>query len=161
MDIKSILELMKEMNNTDLSKLEVEQEGIRIYLEKGLQKIESTSSQSMSIQKDSIQPEAPTVTYIQTQTELLQTQGTQLAQGQKEVKSPMVGTYYGQPGPDQPLFVQVGDRVKKGQTLCIIEAMKLMNEIDSEYDGIVTDILVKNEQMVEYGQPLFIIQTQE
>ena len=73
------------------------------------------------------------------------------------VESPLVGTFYSAPNPDSAAFVKVGDSVKKGQVLGIIEAMKLMNEVESEYDGVVKAILVENEQMVEYGQPLFII----
>ena len=68
-----------------------------------------------------------------------------------------MGTFYSAPNPDSAAFVKVGDSVKKGQVLGIIEAMKLMNEVESEYDGVVEAILVENEQMVEYGQPLFII----
>ena len=75
----------------------------------------------------------------------------------KAIKAPLVGTFYAAPSPDQPPFVQVGDTVKKGQVIGIVEAMKLMNEIESEYDGIVEEILVKNEETVEYGQPLFRI----
>lgn len=74
-----------------------------------------------------------------------------------EVKSPLVGTFYSASSPDAEPFVKVGDTVKKGQVLGIVEAMKLMNEIESEFDGTVKAILVENEQMVEYGQPLFII----
>lgn len=73
------------------------------------------------------------------------------------VNSPIVGTYYSAAGPDCDDFVKVGDHVKKGQVLCIIEAMKLMNEIECEYDGEITSILVTNESMVEYNQPLFEI----
>lgn len=73
------------------------------------------------------------------------------------VKSPMVGTCYLKPSPDAQEFVKVGDVVKKGQVLCIIEAMKLMNEIESEFDGTVLEICVKNEEMVDYGKPLFKI----
>ena len=75
----------------------------------------------------------------------------------EELLSPMPGTYYSSPTPDDPSFVSVGDQVKIGQTLCIIEAMKIMNEIESESDGIVVDIKVKNGEPVEYNQPLFII----
>ena len=74
-----------------------------------------------------------------------------------ELKSPMVGTVYVSPTPGAEPYVKPGDKVKKGQVLCIIEAMKLMNEIESEYDGVVEAILVKNEETVEYGQPLFRI----
>ncbi len=73
------------------------------------------------------------------------------------VTSPLVGTFYCSPSPEAESFVKVGDRVKKGQVLGIIEAMKLMNEIESEYDGVVEAVLVENEEVVEYGQPLFRI----
>lgn len=75
----------------------------------------------------------------------------------KTVKSPLVGTFYSAPSPEAENFVKVGDTVRKGQVLGIVEAMKLMNEIESEYDGIVKEILIGNEDMVEYGQPLFVI----
>lgn len=73
------------------------------------------------------------------------------------VVSPLVGTAYMAPSEDSDPFVKVGDTVKKGQTLAIVEAMKLMNEIESDYDGVVTEILVANEETVEYGQALFVI----
>ncbi|MEO8101413.1 MAG: acetyl-CoA carboxylase biotin carboxyl carrier protein [Betaproteobacteria bacterium] len=74
------------------------------------------------------------------------------------LKSPMVGTFYRSPSPGSPSFVEVGQTVSKGQTLCIIEAMKLLNEIESDAAGVVKAILVENGQPVEYGQPLFIIE---
>ncbi|MDD7114257.1 MAG: acetyl-CoA carboxylase biotin carboxyl carrier protein [Lachnospiraceae bacterium] len=73
------------------------------------------------------------------------------------MKSPLVGTFYAAPSEGAEPFVKVGDAVKKGQTLAIVEAMKLMNEIESEFDGVVTEILVSNEETVEFGQPLFRI----
>ena len=73
------------------------------------------------------------------------------------VKSPMVGTFYASSSPDSDAFVSVGKAVKKGDVLCIIEAMKLMNEIEAEYDGIVEQVLAKNAQPLEYGQPIFVI----
>lgn len=73
------------------------------------------------------------------------------------VKSPMVGTFYRSSAPGSPAFVEVGSTIKEGDTLCIIEAMKLLNEIDSEVSGVVTKILVENGQPVEFGQPLFVI----
>lgn len=75
----------------------------------------------------------------------------------KEVKSPIVGTFYSASSPDANDFVKVGDHVKKGQILCVIEAMKLMNDIESDFDGVIQEILVHNEQIVEYNQPLFRI----
>jgi acetyl-CoA carboxylase biotin carboxyl carrier protein len=71
--------------------------------------------------------------------------------------SPIVGTFYSSPQPDAPSFVEVGSRVKKGQVLCIVEAMKLMNEIESDVDGVVTRIFPQNAQPVEFGEPLFAI----
>lgn len=77
------------------------------------------------------------------------------------MKSPLVGVYYSAPSPDQNDYVKIGDVVKKGQVLGIIEAMKLMNEIECEADGKLTEILVKNGQMVEYGQPMFVIKPEK
>ncbi|MFM2399427.1 MAG: hypothetical protein RL341_1584 [Pseudomonadota bacterium] len=73
------------------------------------------------------------------------------------VKSPMVGTFYRAPGPGKPNFVEVGQPIKSGETVCIIEAMKLLNEIECGFDGTITQVLVENGQPVEYGQPLFIV----
>ena len=75
-----------------------------------------------------------------------------------DIKSPMVGTFYRQPAPEAPAYVEVGSTVKKGQTLCILEAMKLMNELESEVDGVIREILVENSDPVEYGQVLFRIE---
>ena len=71
------------------------------------------------------------------------------------IAAPLVGTFYRSPGPDSPAFAEVGQRVKKGQTLCIIEAMKLMNELESDVDGVVVACLAENGRPVEYGEPLF------
>ncbi|MCY3988968.1 MAG: acetyl-CoA carboxylase biotin carboxyl carrier protein [Gammaproteobacteria bacterium] len=77
----------------------------------------------------------------------------------EQVTSPMVGTFYAAPSPTSPPFVKVGDRVNAGDVLCVIEAMKTMNHIESEYSGEVAAVLVENSEPVEYGQPLFIIRT--
>lgn len=81
------------------------------------------------------------------------------AQNQSEnvIKSPMVGTFYSKPSPEDEPYVEVGKKVQKGDVLCIIEAMKLMNEIESEFDGEIIEVLAKDGEMVEYGKPLFII----
>ncbi len=175
MDYKAIINLMKEMNQTDLTKLEVESEGIRICIEKEKQQaavITQGAPQMFSMPPHMTQPaiQAPFAAaagYIgQAPAEADQSQAASSAQtqtaapeaaGTKKLVSPMVGTFYAQASPDKPAFVKVGDKVKKGQTICIIEAMKLMNEIESEYDGEIVDILIKNEEMVEFGQPLFLI----
>ena len=74
------------------------------------------------------------------------------------ITSPMVGTYYASPSPDSPPFVKAGDKVKKGQTLCILEAMKIMNEIEAEYDCKIIEVLVADGEAVEYDKPLFVIE---
>ncbi len=74
------------------------------------------------------------------------------------VKSPMVGTFYRSSGPGKPAYIEIGSPVKKGEVLCIVEAMKLLNEIESEFDGVISKILVENGQPVEYGQPLFLVE---
>ena len=79
------------------------------------------------------------------------------ADEENTVTSPMVGTFYRSPSPDADSFVNVGQKVKKGDALCIIEAMKMMNEIEAEYDGVVDSVLIENATPVEYGQPIFVI----
>lgn len=132
---------MNEMNESNITKLEIEEEGCRISMEKATEKL---------IEKPTEEP-----------TENPQTSETNISPSEEvkgqQVLSPMVGTFYAQPAPDKDAFVKVGDKVKKGQILCIIEAMKLMNEIESEYDGEIVDVFVEDEEMVEYGQPLFLI----
>ena len=82
---------------------------------------------------------------------------TTMEQSGNIVKSPIVGTFYAAPGSDKPSFVKIGDKVQEGDTLCIVEAMKIMNEITSPYVGEIAEIYVSNEELVEYGQPLFRI----
>lgn len=168
MDYKTIVNLMKEMSHTELTKLEIEDEGFRICIEKGNNMY--APGQSM--------PAAPVFSGTLQNTVTMGAEGANMSgactgaaqaegkanqdaavedQNHKKLVSPMVGTFYAQPSPDKPPFVKVGDKVKKGQTICIIEAMKLMNEIESEHDGEVVKILTKNEDMVEFGQPLFLI----
>jgi acetyl-CoA carboxylase biotin carboxyl carrier protein len=160
-DYKVILNLMKEMNNTDLTKLEIEEEGIRICLEKAAPVV-TMAQPSMPqynvaapVMTAQIQPQITTPVPSGTNTNDT-AEKTEEFTGKKLV-SPMVGTFYSQSSPEKPPFVKVGDKVKKGQTICIIEAMKLMNEIESEYDGEIVKVLMKNEEMVEFGQPLFLI----
>lgn len=164
MDYKEILNLMKEMNNTDLTKLEIEEEGIKITLEKAAPVVNVTQSAAPapayapSFIPAAYQPtvQQPTAPATSTAANEANEKPVEELAGKKLV-SPMVGTYYSSSAPDKPAFVKVGDMVKKGQTICIIEAMKLMNEIESDHDGEIVKILVSNEQMVEFGQPMFLI----
>jgi acetyl-CoA carboxylase, biotin carboxyl carrier protein len=163
MDYKAIINLMKEMNQTDLTKVEIEEEGVKICLEKAENVVTVTQPVFPQSIAPAVIPAAP-VNYAPAQTVAAQEApaAAPVAEAQaeetgKKIVSPMVGTFYGSPSPDKPAFVKVGDKVKKGQTVCIIEAMKLMNEIESEFDGEVVKILASNEQMVEFGQPLFVV----
>ncbi len=173
MDYKAIINLMKEMNQTELTKLEVEEEGVRICLEKAHRLSENQCSNTAFTQNQLSYPlYTPAMSYPQTVCQITpNVSGSMTSQesaasaseaiseelNHKKLVSPMVGTFYSQPSPDKPPFVKVGDKVKKGQTICIIEAMKLMNEIESEHDGEVAKVLVGNEEMVEFGQPMFLI----
>jgi len=141
-DLKEIIELLKE---TDITELQVEKDGtkVKIKREKFLQQFE------ISAQKPSVVPVQETI--------IKEIVAEDSEQRLITITSPIVGTFYRAPSPEAPSFIEIGQRVKKGQALCIIEAMKLMNEIESEADGIVVKALVENGQPVEYGEPLFLI----
>jgi len=155
MDYKAIQELIKTVSDSKLTLVELETEGIKIKLEKkqetAVEKITET------IKKVSVEEIPQAAAELMTAEEKVQPRVEEVKKEGTLVTSPIVGTFYASQGPDKESFVKVGSRVKKGDTLCIIEAMKLMNEIDSEVDGEVVEVLVENEQMVEYGQPLFRI----
>ena len=140
-DLKQLIELLKE---TDITEIQVEKEGtkVKIKREKFFQSLEISTQKVPSGQQ-----EAAIKKEIEEETQRLIT-----------VTSPIVGTFYRSPSPEAPIFVDTGRQVKKGQVLCIIEAMKLMNEIESEVDGILIKALVDNGQPVEYGEPLFLIE---
>ncbi len=139
-DLKSLIELLKE---TDITELQVEKEGtkVKIKREKLFGSIEIPAHRPAAPIQDSAIKDL-----VEDETQRLIT-----------VTSPIVGTFYRSPSPETPSFAEVGTRVNKGQVLCIIEAMKLMNEIESEADGVVVKALVENGQPVEYGEPLFLI----
>ena len=136
-EIKKIIE---EMGNSNLDSLEIEfPNGLKIKMDK---KTEKTTAPVVSNKViNNIQPENT----------------SQEEEKYKIIKSPMVGTFYTSSSPKADPFVKVGDKVKKGQVVCIVEAMKLMNEIESEFDGEIVEICKNNEDMVEYGTELFKI----
>lgn len=140
MDIKIIEQLAQVMKNNELTKLEVSEEGFSVKLEQN-PAAEAAANRAEQPQK---QAAAPFVSPAP------KAEGTL-------VLSPTVGVFYSAPSPESKDFVAVGDRVKKGDVLCIIEAMKLMNEIPAELDGTITEICVSNGQVVEFNQPLFRI----
>lgn len=148
MDFKEIKELMAEFNSSPMRELEIETEGFHIHLSKNENtfkplpaatntKAGRTPVPANNATDDTKQETIPDETYI---------------------TAPMVGSIYLQPEPDKPAYVEIGSRVHKGDVVCIIEAMKMMTEIKADVDGVVTKVLVANEELVEFGQQLFEIQ---
>ena len=164
MDYQQILELVKEVSKAGLTNFEYTEGNIRIAMSCPQPEEKIVVPASNIALQEAIGVSANSVNGANT----AGTEGVAAAQSQAAeavgekagnlIKSPLVGTFYAAPSEDAEPFVKVGDTVKKGQTLAIVEAMKLMNEIESEFDGVVTEILVENEENVEYGQPLFRIQ---
>ena len=153
MEYKDIKKLMDDMGNSKLDSLDIEfPDGVKISMKK-------TSPINMSNATVSTTTEATVpATTANVATDTVTTKNADVEkENYKIVKSNMVGTFYASPAPGKPPYVSVGDKVKKGQVLCVIEAMKLMNEIESEFDGEIAEICVKNEDVIEYGQPLFKI----
>ena len=156
MDYQQILELVKEVSKAGLTNFEYTEGNIRIAMSCPQPEEKIVVPASNLVLQEAAGAGANTVeTAVPAQQE---TEQIMEEKGGNIVKSPLVGTFYTAPSEDAQPFVKVGDTVKKGQTLAIVEAMKLMNEIESEFDGVVTEILVENEDNVEYGQPLFRIQ---
>ncbi len=146
MNIKELKELIDLFRGSDITELELEKAGVRVRLKKG-----KTGSMPV-VEVEKVQKkEEPTV-------EVTAPTEPEEAKGLFTVTSPIVGTFYRGPSPEAAPYVEIGDIVKKGQILCIIEAMKLMNEIESEVNGKVAEILVENGSHVEYGEPLFKVE---
>ncbi len=136
MEQKDLLELIRAVSNSNIADFQYEQGETKVI-------ISAFGSQSAVTSQEVMQP-------------VVEQMNVPVSDAQT-VKAPLVGTFYAAPSEEAAPYVQVGDQVKKGQTLGIVEAMKLMNEIESEYDGVVVEVCVKNGAMVEYGQPLFRI----
>ena len=164
MDFNGIKELIESVNSSDIAYFEYKTNDGHIKMDKSLTR-SLTEAPSKEIVKNEVKEEvvtAKTESFSNNETVISQpvSQGKTKVSEDEDlyiVKSPMVGTFYTSPSPDKAPFVSVGDTVKTSSILCIIEAMKLMNEIESEVSGTIKEILVKNGEMVEYGQPLFKI----
>jgi acetyl-CoA carboxylase biotin carboxyl carrier protein len=151
--IKQILDLVREH---ELSEFEIEQEGLRLRIRK-----DAASGAPPPVHPSSAPAPAGALP-VAAAAPLMPPPATEGSESDVElavVKSPIVGTFYRSPEPGAPPFVEIGTQVKKGQVLCIIEAMKLMNEIDSEYDGEIINAYVESGQPVQYGERLFAIRT--
>jgi acetyl-CoA carboxylase biotin carboxyl carrier protein len=142
MELEELKELIELLKDTDITELQVEKEGTKVKIKR--EKV--LTPYDVPAHKPS-----PFHEKITTETE-------EESQRLITITSPIVGTFYRSPTPEASPFVEMGAKVVKGQVLCIIEAMKLMNEIESDTDGIVMKILVENGQPVEYGEPLFLIE---
>lgn len=153
MNYEEIKKLMDDVGESKIDELEIEfPEGMKVKLKKN-QKTETVGASSVSTI-----PQISQIVQNQPIEQITTTKPTeQIDKDLKIITSPMVGTFYEASSPKQPPIVKIGDKVKKGDVLCIIEAMKLMNEIESEFDGEIVEICVQNEEMVDFGKPLFKI----
>ena len=149
MEYKEIKKIMDDMGESKLNEIEIEYpDGTKIKIKKDSNNLSQNMKpviQDLSVQPTEIKPNIVT-----------EKQQKETKEG-KYITSPMVGTFYAKPSPNAKPFVEIGTKVKKGDKLCIIEAMKLMNEIESEWDGEIAEILVNNEEIVDYGKKLFKI----
>lgn len=162
MDYEEIKKLIDDMGNAKIDELEIEfPEGIKISMKKNAEKEIILKNISDMKQQNFI----PETTNMQLDNQSIINSDVKAninidsiqEEKYKIIKSPMVGTFYSKPSPNKETFVKTGDIVKKGQVICIVEAMKLMNEIESEFDGEIAEICVKDGDIVEYGQALFKI----
>ncbi len=148
MDMKKLKSLVRLLRDNDIQEIEIEEEGSRIRIKRGPAEVPPQAA-PRPVQPPPAEPVAAGRE---------EEKKEEVESKYKTVHSPMVGTFYRSPSPDAPPFVEIGQVVNKGDTLCIIEAMKLMNEIEAEFKGKIISILVENGQPVEYGEPLFEIE---
>lgn len=157
MDIKQIQELVKLINKTNIGEITIEEEGIKITVKQKkdpVQHIVASAPASAPVYQ-----QAPSAQPAQAPAAAPPAAKAEEAKADKflTIKSPMIGTFYRQAGPGKPVFANVGDEVTPGKTVCIIEAMKLFNEIESEVKGKIVKVLVDDASPVEYDQPLFLV----
>ena len=162
MDFKQIQELIKLINKSNIGEVTVEEKGFRITIKQKEEPVQHVIA-SAPVQ---VQPVSQTITST-AQTALQPgansgkqktTETPSAAENYLTVKSPMIGTFYRSSSPDKPSFVNVGDEIEPGKVVCIIEAMKLFNEIESEVKGKIIKVLVEDASPVEYDQPLFLVE---
>ena len=168
MKVEQVLELVKAVSDSELTEFKYEEDGVKLSLKKTSDKIVQVPAPAAPVAAPviapAVMPAAPVPAAApaapanapEEAPAAAQETGDDMPAG-NVVKSPLVGTFYAAPAEDAEPFVKVGDSVKEGQVLAIVEAMKLMNEIESDFTGTVKEILVENGQGVEFGQPLFVI----
>jgi len=154
MDLNLIKKLVKIVDTSDITDLEVEENGLRIKVAKKIRSFRADNQPQVLISQ------VPTTGIPENKSPVGEEAPVSAASSTNlhEIKSPIVGTFYRAPAPDADPYAQIGDTVTSGTVLCIIEAMKLMNEIESDIDGKIVKILVDNGKPVEYNQPLFLIE---
>ena len=160
MDFKQIQELIKMINKSQIGEVTIEQKDFRITVKQKEENITQVVSHAMPMQASQpLQQFAPQPQLTTASAGQDQKPAGQAAENANyiTIKSPMIGTFYRRPSPDKPNFVEVGDEVSTGKVVCIIEAMKLFNEIESEISGKVVKILLEDASPVEYDQPLFLV----
>lgn len=156
MDIKQIQELVKLINKTNIGEITIEEEGTKITIKQKkdpVQHVTATVAPPMMAAPAAVPAPAPAAAPAAPASAAPAPKADNLV----TIKSPMIGTFYRQSGPGKPIFVNVGDEVAPGKVVCIIEAMKLFNEIESEVSGKIVKVLVDDASPVEYDQPLFIV----
>lgn len=155
LDAKDLREILLTLNETDISEVILKEGDFELTIRRGSYNTPSVVVASEAIHVPAVAPVATPTTPLSPSPAVTPSTSA-LPQDNKyvEITSPIVGTFYASPAPDEPPFVQVGDRIQKAQTVCIIEAMKIMNEIEAEMTGEVVEILVQNGQPVEFGQAL-------
>jgi acetyl-CoA carboxylase biotin carboxyl carrier protein len=162
MDFKQIQELIKLVNDSNIGEVTIEQKEFRVTIKQKEEQVTHTIAGPMHSPVYS-QPAAQQPQISPSTSSTLQTPEQPKAEPATPsntitIKSPMIGTFYRRPSPDKPIFVEVGDDVSPGKVVCIIEAMKLFNEIESEVKGKIVKILVEDASPVEYDQPLFLVE---
>ena len=169
MNTKFLKELAEILDSTGVAEIEIKRWGTYIRLSKTPSGVVVSSMPQVSVNPTPVSapvPPSPSSSASVSPPEQEAVEEREVGEEKEEkrrenlvaIKSPIVGTFYRAPAPDAPPFVEVGDIVKPGQTVCIVEAMKVMNEIEAEVEGKVVDVLVQNAQPVEYGQELFLIE---
>ena len=160
MDLKEIQTLVKLVSNSKVDHLEIDKKDFSLKIKKNAQKTEVVSLGQPTVAQ-APQPIPVAATPAPQAESKPASENTEEASAEPqgvEVKSPMIGTFYRSPSPDKPSFVEVGDEIRVGQVICIVEAMKLFNEIESEVAGKVVKVCVDDASPVEYDQPLFIVE---
>ncbi len=156
MDLKQIQELIKMVNKSNIGELTVEQKDIKITIKQKEEKITQVISAPTQSVQSSFQPAPQQITATTVVT--TDDKPVAVASNLITIKSPMIGTFYKKQGPGKPDFVSIGDDVSPGKVVCIIEAMKLFNEIECEVKGKIIKVLVEDATPVEYDQPLFLVE---